>query len=142
MVFSGNSFSATIFNYTDSACESSISDIQITSTFSIGDTVTLSDGNEAKEVDYTGITWTLVIRDSSMISSWNSNAVCDNTSWELNKPVNMTNCTQLALPTEIFDIFKIDDTRLFFGETETGEGTSDSSRPTQLEQEFFNKRVD
>jgi hypothetical protein len=85
ITFAGNSITGHFEKHSDTSCATDYSLTESSHTFSIGDTVTFSDGKTGHEYTVTiGSTEKITPQSALTVSSYNSSIKCGASDWELN----------------------------------------------------------
>ena len=137
--FRDNIFTGTVSIYSDSKCSIASFTTDSIATFSIGNETILSTGETVKEIDRIFSTWTLVAESDEITSFFNTNSFCEKSDWIKGEKVDVINCSDLGASVNRYDIFKIEDNKLLFGDGDTGDRKSKDTRPTQLESHYVTK---
>ena len=90
--FAGNFLTLKEEKHSDTSCATDYRLTESSHTFSIGDTVTFSDGKTGHEFTVTiGSTEKITPQSASTVSSYNSSSNCGYSNWELNTAKDCTN---------------------------------------------------
>lgn len=138
--FSGNGFSGNFVEFADASCSMKEYQFDISGSTLIGSEVILTSGETVNKIDITFAKALVTLGTDDMVIGFNTESVCSNSNWQKNVAVDITNCAFFEMPEKIYDIFKIDGNNLKFGDESTGDGDSDSTRPTQLDDTAYSKQ--
>ena len=128
-----------VFSAIDCSAGSAVVIMSGKGTFTVGEDIVLPGGDSATKLNENYSSILITLFDASYIASFNQAQLCGKSNWEAGKQVEIAGCSDLISSNLNFDIFKINGNKLFFGDTATGEGISDATRPTQLETIFQTK---
>lgn len=137
--YANTNFNVNVEVYTEATCSTLLFSSQTHGTYSVGNPLTLNNGQTVYEINYTNLVWSMALMNPEFVTQYNSKTICGNSNWQKGVAVDVTNCQMFGFPNAIFDIYKIDGNNLFFGDEETASGETEQDRPTILEPEFFTK---
>lgn len=91
----------------------------------------------ASEIDYRLLAITMTPLSATTASTWNTNTYCGYSDWQSNvaKEITGRTCGSGTTPSASsirYDIYKVENGRFYTGDSDTGPGTSDATRPTAL----------
>lgn len=145
---SASSGSRTGYSYEGTGCSSNLKyEFLQNFTYQVGDTITTSDNDTAKKINFTTQSVWVTIRLASVVTDMNNAAMCQFTDWALDVPKDITGLTcdgdiVDSQGTVNYDIYKASGSKLYFGddENDTYEGDSELTRPRKLEGGGYTKQ--
>lgn len=147
--FDEDEFTAEIQSFSDAACATKTSTMNMTGTFTVGDAVEAPAGAKAYTVKTAAVTMTL--HDAETVKAYNgetegSTAICGG-NWTIDVAHAMSTelCgAEVFTVSDTYDVFKIDGDKVYFGETgdegSATDGSTAEKRPTTLETRFSQKQ--
>ena len=105
----------------------------------IGEEMILNSGITVKKLDVTPNEVFVTLSADELVVYNNNNTTCGRSNWQKDIEVDVSNCAALNLTATKYDIYTIDGNNAFLGDNDFGDGSSESSRPTQLEDKFYSK---
>ena len=138
---SGSTSTLTIKGYKDSTCQTDEGEHIVTETFTLGDNVTVTKNTDnssvtAQKIDFTKTKHTYTIKNSTDLTTTNTNESCGFSDWELNVPkdisskLNQTGCAESdAIGTITKDIILVNGNDLWLGDDS---GSKDADNRTTV----------
>ncbi len=139
ITLSGLTYSGELLVSSDADCSLSRFSYRENGTFEIGEEMILNSGITVKEFNRTPNEAFLTLMEDELVTSNNTRSLCGYSNWQKNIEVDVSNCAALYQSGITYDIYKIDETNLFLGDNDFGDGSSEDDRPTQLESTFYSK---
>ena len=137
--FKGNEFTYSEYNWFDENCSSPRYTFGARGTFEIGSSYILSSGETAKPIDLIRKSWFLTAKSDDYVTAYNDRSFCEVSVWQKDVEVDISSCEVSPSNTSIYDVFSIENDRLYLGDYTTGSQSSDENRPTKLNTVYFDK---
>lgn len=141
LVINGASWAMGGTVYSDTACADPQMTIDIEVITTYGSALTLSNGAVAIPTDHT-ITGIFMTPESQGFADGLNDAVtCGIATWAVGKLEDISACPELAGSIAVgdveYDLYKVENNKLYFGDELSGDGLSPETRPTALDYGFF-----
>jgi len=130
-----------ITDYEDMACLQPLRTTRLEVISIVGKELTLSNGTLATETDNTITGLFLTPKAGIQATLLNTSQHCGIVTWAAGKTENIENCYEDLFNGRVFyDIYKVQNNRLYEGDDASGSGDTPEERPTSLDIEFFYQR--
>ena len=137
--FFKNELILTMEMWYDQDCTIPFMTVKATGTFTIGSDYIISSEDSVKEINQSRSNWYITLRDKEAVSVHNMLVYCDNSNWEIDSVFEVTICDEFTAAKKVYDIFKIEGSKLFFGESYDEKITTEVTRYDQLNELAYTK---
>ena len=141
-IYTSNSVAYSGIKYNGLNCAEEETRRAVNYTFTIG-TVVSDSSPDVKKIDKTVLSFKMMLKLDTVVNRFNTDSVCGLTDWTKDSEKDITGLTCVIGNNTIstsgisYDIYKLDTisspNRLYVGDENTGDGSTDASRPTALE---------
>lgn len=132
MQFSGQNFELHWRVYLEENCKTLMGEIDGEGQFSIGSAGTTTQGTLYKNADFFDLAATLTLTNPLAVAFYNYSKECGYDDWEQDESIDITDCKEMNVPAAYYEIFLVEEDTLFTGDRRTGDATTETSRPTEL----------
>ena len=121
----------------DTTCASPYAVRRVVQSYTLRGPSPFTEGANKIDLRYSGIT--LMTTEQSIVDMWNQAHYCGRNDWVVSVAREVTgktcgnSSTYPAVGDVLYDIYRVDATKLFFGDTASGTGETAALRPTQLD---------
>ena len=141
ITFTNAEYSFTSTRYGDTSCTASLITMDGSSkgTYKIGNEIILTSGETVKEIDFTFTQLIFAPKHQNVADYFNNNNQCGKNDWEVDVAADVSGCTDFVGSGTNYDIYKLKDGELFFGDENLDEGDTVENRISALEAEGMPK---
>ena len=128
--------------YIDTACTEPYISLRLETISVSGSEITLSNGTLATAIDHTTTGVFMTPKFNSTATAFNSGQLCGIVTWEVDKEEDVGSCADFSfiLGETFYDIYKVENNRLYQGDDTYGSGDTPEERPTSLDYEDIYQR--
>ena len=142
LVIAGNNVILTTISYIDTACQSAFDEISTEGRFNVSGQRTISNGEQADEIDIRFETASLRFLTDDAVAIANQQGICGRSDWELDVGMDVTDCAGgPTLPFTAYDLAYRQDDLLYIGD-DSGEGDTPANRPFDVDFDRPLRRTD
>lgn len=129
----GTSVLGTIL-YDDLNCTVALLQVNSEYFYQIGDTLSLQGSQPATRVNFELFSNRATILNSSLSSLYNEQNFCGRDNWRVNDSYDVDFCASTEdIPVYIYDIFLIEGNKLYLGDSDSGDGLTEITRPREID---------